>query len=351
LTDRPTRPMFPKGMTNDVIVTISPLSLDKVHSPGELSIIGASTAILLGGIPFEGPVNGVRIGHIDGEFVIGLTDDQLENSIMDLHVAGTHDKINMIEAGGEETPIELVKEGFILAQKELAALADIQQAFLDKCAADGRITPKEIVQNYVSEEEMDHLHTLVTDDMMKKLEGQAKTDYDHLYSSYVRNAQAELSDEISDPENHWTKPRIDIGVFALLKRYLRTRLLKDGVRIDGRDTTQIRKIFCELDTVPLAHGTGLFWRGETQVLSLLTLGSPGDVELKDGMEHDNTEKRYMHHYKMPPFSNNEARMIRGQNRREIGHGRLAEKALVPVLPTQEDFPYTMRIVSEVLGCG
>lgn len=203
----------------------------------------------------------------------------------------------------------------------------------------------------MSEEESKRLHELVTDEMFKQLEGAAKTDYDHMYSAFIRNAQDQLAAEINDPESHWTKARIDIGVFALLKKYLRARLLKDGVRIDGRDTTQIRTIFCELDTVPLAHGTGLFWRGETQVLSILTLGSPGDAELKDGMEDDNTEKRYMHHYKMPPFSNNEARMIRGQNRREIGHGRLAEKALEAVLPAQEDFPYTMRIVSEVLGCG
>lgn len=351
LTDRPIRPMFPDGMVNDVIVTISPLSLDKVHSPGELSIIGASTAIMLAGIPFTGPVNGVRIGHIDGDFVVGLTDDKLEDSLFDLHVAGTADQINMLEAGGNEAPIDLIKQGLQIAQDNLKELAAIQQAFIDKANKAGMISQKEIHQNILTDEQYEELHAIATDEQFAKLEGVDKETYDTTYSSIVRHAQDQLAEQVADSDNHWTLSRIDIGVFALLKKYLRKRLLNDGVRIDGRDTDQIRQIFCEVDTVPLAHGTGLFWRGDTQVLSLLTLGSPGDAQLVDGMEDDGTEQRRMHHYKMPPFSNNEPMMIRFTNRREIGHGRLAEKAMEAVLPSQEDFPYTMRMVSEVLGSG
>lgn len=349
LTDRPMRPMFPKGMVNDVVITISPLSLDQKHSPGELSIIGSSLAVMLAGIPFEGPVSAVRVWYKNGEYIVNMTEDQLGDSIMDLHVAGTRELINMIEAGGTETPMDVVKKWFEVAQDALRELCDFQQEFLKLCT----IKPKTITTNTITDAMLEEIHEVVTDDHLQALvdADKEKAAFDELYYSYERLLEDSFTDHVDNKESPRTKRKLASGLFQLFKKYVRASSLGAGIRIDGRKDTEIRSLYCEIDVVPRVHGTGLFRRGDTQVLSLLTLWSPGDAELKDGMEHDDVETRFMHHYKMPPFSNNEAEMIRGTNRREVGHGRLAEKALEAVLPPETDFPYTMRIVSEVLGSG
>lgn len=348
LTDRPLRPMFPKGMINDVVITISPLSLDMQHSPGELSIIGSSLAVMLAGIPFAGPISAIRIGYKDGEYLINMTEEQALDSVMDLHVAGTRDLINMIEAWGNETPLDVVKQGLLVAQDMLKELCALQEEFLKKCT----ITPKAITTNIIDDAMIEELHQVITDADLKALvdADQVKAAFDELYYEYEQRLITAFADHIDNKESPRTTAKVKSGLFLLFKKYVRRKSLTES-RIDGRKEDEIRSLFCEIDVVPRVHGTGLFRRGDTQVLSLLTLGSPGDAELKDGMEHDDVETRYMHHYKMPPFSNNEPEMIRGTNRREVGHGRLAEKALEPVLPTETDFPYTMRIVSEVLGSG
>lgn len=342
LVDRCLRPMFPKGMINDVVITISPLSLDQEHSPGELAILGASTALLLWWIPFWWPVSGVRVGYQD-TYVIGATNSEIQAWIMDLHAAGTASEINMLEAWGEQTPINIVSKGFEIAQTAIEELCTFQEEFLAKCD----ITPLKITTSKLSQDQLDEIETVISPAMFKKLFGVPKHEFDAAFEAFKTQAREALITN----ESSWSTNMVDEWVFQLLKKAIRKQTLQEWKRVDGRDSRQIRQIHAETNVVPRVHGTGLFRRWDTQVLSLLTLGSPADAEIKDDMEHDDIATRYMHHYKMPPFSNNEARMIRGQNRREIGHGRLAQKALEPVLPTESDFPYTMRIVSEVLWSG
>lgn len=348
LTDRPLRPMFPKWMVNDVVLTISPLQIDKKHSPGEMSIIGSSLATLLAGIPFAGPVGAIRIGHINGEFVMNMTDDQAAKSIMDLHVAGTKTEINMLEAGGNETPMDIIKKGLELAQVAIKEICEIQEQFV----ALHKITEQTITTNNPANDLITAVKEAVGEDNIANLFGKVeKGDWDRLYNEYEALAKEKLVDICASDENDRSAGHIGAAWFTVVKKAIRKKTLEEGIRIDGRTPEQIRKIYCETDMYERVHGTGFFRRGETQVLSLLTLGSPADVEFSDDMENDQAQARWIHHYKMPPFSNNEARMIRFTNRREIGHGKLAEKAIEPMLPDAEDFPYTMRIVSEVLGAG
>ncbi len=348
LTDRPMRPMFPKGMINDVVITISPLSLDLEHSPGELSILGASVWTMLAGIPFEWPIGWVRIWYIDGEYVVNMTQSQAEHSIMDLHVAGTATKINMIEAWGNETPMDVIKWWMRLAQEAIAELCAIQNEFLAQCT----ITPQTITKNKPADDMIAAIRELLSDEKLEALHWVVeKNHWDATYKSYEDEIKEALAEKLDDDSNDWKPGHVREAFFLVIKGWIRERTLSEGIRVDGRWVDDIRQIHCEIDTVPDSHGTALFWRWDTQVLAYLTLGSPGDVEIKDGMEHDQTESRWFHHYKFPPFSNNEANMIRGTNRREVGHGRLAEKAIEAMLPDAEHFPYTMRVVSEVLGSG
>jgi polyribonucleotide nucleotidyltransferase len=254
----------------------------------------------------------------------------------------------MLEAGGKETPIEMIHDALPLAQDALGELAAIQEAFLAKV---GHLPELQITKNLPSEPLIAAVKAQIPDSLWVKLSVAEKREFDMLYAQMEADLLTYFSTSVDQEELPWTKNQIKMSWFQVLKYWIRDRVMTEGKRIDGRGVEQIRSIYCELDTVPRSHGTGLFRRGDTQVLSFLTLGSPGDAQLKDGMEHDSEEARFMHHYKMPPFSNNEAMMIRGTNRRETGHGRLAEKAIEAVLPPAETFPYTIRLVSEVLGSG
>ena len=347
LTDRPLRPMFPKGMVNDVIITISSLSLDQEISPGELSIIWSSAAVLLGGIPIDWPIGAIRIWYVDGEYVVNMTDSQAENALLDLHLAGKKWSINMIEAAANECDPEILKEAMTRGQKYIDEICDMQTEFL----AQFDITTLEIKKNRYSEEMFAHAQTIITDKKLAGLQNIPKADFDNLYDTLQTELKDSVSDLVADEESEWRNSIIKIVFFNLVKRFLRDQVLAGKPRVDGRSVDQIRQIYCEIDKIERAHGTWLFRRGDTQVLAFLSLGSPSDAQMQDNMEHTWVEKRFIHHYKMPPFSNNEARMIRGTSRREIGHGRLAEKALEPMIPGKDVFPYTIRMVSEVLGSG
>jgi polyribonucleotide nucleotidyltransferase len=348
LVDRALRPMFPKGMVNDVVVTISPLAIDRQTSPGEVSIIWASVAVMLAGIPFTGPVSGVRIAEENGQLIVGATEQQAMLGIMDLHVAWTARDINMLEAWWKEASMEMIHDALPIAQDALGELAAIQEAFLAKV---GHLPQLEITKNLPSEPLIAAVKAQIPESLYAKLSVADKREFDMFYAQMEKELMSYFASSVDPEELPWTKNQIKMAWFQVLKYWIRDRVMHEWKRIDGRTVEQIRSIYCELDTVPRCHWTGLFRRGDTQVLSFLTLWSPGDAQLKDGMEHDGEESRFMHHYKMPPFSNNEAMMIRGTNRRETGHGRLAEKAIEAVLPPAETFPYTIRLVSEVLGSG
>ncbi len=347
LTDRPLRPMFPKGMVNDTVITISPLSLDGEVSPGELSIIWSSAALLMAWIPFEGPVGAIRIWYVNGEFRYHLTDSEAKEATLDLHLAGKKGSINMIEAWANECPPEILKEAMKLGQIAIDEMCDIQEEFLKKL----NITQQEPTKNRYTDDMFAEAQAIISQEKLQELKKiwADKAQFDTLYGQLKDELFDGLATQIEDDNSPWSSSLVGICFFNLVKKFIRSSFLETGERIDGRKAEDIRNIYCEINAIPRNHGTWFFWRWDTQVMSFLTLGSPSDAQILDNMEYHGEEKRFLHHYKMPPFSNNEARMIRGSNRRETGHGRLAEKALLPMIPQKEEFPYTIRLVSEVLG--
>ncbi len=348
LTDRPLRPMFPKGMVNDTVITISPLSLDGEISPWELSIIGSSAALLMAGIPFEGPVWACRIWYVDGEYIVHMTDSVAKNATLDLHLAGKKWSINMIEAWANECDPEILKEAMKRWQVIIDEICDIQSAFLEQLT----ITQQEPTKNIYSDEMFTQAKEIMGDKLAKLQEvGEDKKQFDAVYAELARELGEALKEEVANDDSPWSNSKVSWCFFALVKYHLREHFLKTGVRVDWRSAEDIRQIYCEINAIPRSHGTWFFWRWDTQVLSFLTLGWPSDAQLLDNMEFHGEEKRFIHHYKMPPFWNNEARMIRWTNRRETWHWRLAEKALLPMIPSKDKFPYTIRLVSEVLGSG
>ena len=348
LTDRALRPMFPKGMINDIVVSITPLALDHQMSLGVMHIIGSSLSILAAGIPFDGPVGAAQIGYLDGQFIVNPSLEQLEKSDLNLLVAGKKGSINMIECEGKEFPDNLMKEAFTLWQKVIDESCDWQADFIKTL----EIKPQEITFNKPSEKTMELINSYLTSDKLEAMAGNTKTPFNELYNLYEKDILA-LAKEQTTEENEadFTESKLKMGVFNAIKAFIRSRTIETGKRIDDRGILDIRPLYCETDNLPRVHGSGLFWRGDTQVLSTVTLGGPTDYLVLDDMEHNDVQQRYFHHYNFPPFSTGEAKAMRGTGRREIGHGRLAEKALEFMIPSKETFPYSIRVVSECLGSG
>lgn len=348
LTDRALRPMFPKGMINDVVISVTPLALDHEISLGVMDIIGASVSIMAAGIPFDGPVGAAQIGYLDGEFIVNPTKEQLEKSELNLLVAGKKGSINMIECEGLEFPDELMKKAFDLGQKVIDEACDLQSDFLKTL----EIQQKEITFNKPSEATMHFVKAILTEEKLQALAGNTKVPFNDLFSQYEKEAleAAKEKAEAEDAEEY-TESKIKMAVFNVVKYFIRSRTLATGKRIDDRSIKDIRPLFCETGNLPRVHGSGLFRRGDTQVLSTVTLGGPKEYLVLDDMEHNDVIQRYFHHYNFPPFSTGEAKAMRGTGRREIWHGRLAEKALENMIPSKEEFPYSIRVVSECLGSG
>ena len=348
LTDRALRPMFPKGMINDIVVSVTPLALDHQMSLGVMHIIGSSLSILAAGIPFDGPVGAAQIGYLDGQFIVNPSLEQLEKSDLNLLVAGKKGSINMIECEGKEFPDNLMKEAFTLWQKVIDESCDWQADFIKTL----EIKPQEITFNKPTEKTMELINSYLTSDKLEAMAGNTKTPFNELYNLYEKDILA-LAKEQTTEENEaeFTESKLKMGVFNAIKAFIRSRTIDTGKRIDDRGILDIRPLYCETDNLPRVHGSGLFWRGDTQVLSTVTLGGPTDYLVLDDMEHNDVQQRYFHHYNFPPFSTGEAKAMRGTGRREIGHGRLAEKALEFMIPSKETFPYSIRVVSECLGSG
>lgn len=348
LTDRALRPMFPKGMINDIVVSVTPLALDHQMSLGVMHIIGSSLSILAAGIPFDGPVGAAQIGYLDGQFIVNPSLEQLEKSDLNLLVAGKKGSINMIECEGKEFPDNLMKEAFTLWQKVIDESCDWQADFIKTL----EIKPQEITFNKPTEKTMELINSYLTSDKLEAMAGNTKTPFNELYNLYEKDILT-LAKEQTTEENEadFTESKLKMGVFNAIKTFIRSRTIETGKRIDDRGILDIRPLYCETDNLPRVHGSGLFWRGDTQVLSTVTLGGPTDYLVLDDMEHNDVQQRYFHHYNFPPFSTGEAKAMRGTGRREIGHGRLAEKALEFMIPSKESFPYSIRVVSECLGSG
>ncbi|MBI4731602.1 MAG: polyribonucleotide nucleotidyltransferase [Chloroflexi bacterium] len=351
LTDRPIRPLFPKGMRNEVQVIMYSLSADHDNPIDMLGITAASSALMISDIPWDGPVAAVRVGRINGQFVINPTFGEMEVSDLDLRLAGTRDAILMVECGAKEIPDEVMASALEYGHQSLQPLIDLQikmQAEIGKTKREAIITlPNEAIQQKV----YNHVSGAMNELLDKPL---SKDEF----NSGMGSLREEVTTALVPTDDVVIEETETGGIFDLRavneafseteKRVVRERILNLGKRPDGRAPTEIRPIWCEVDYSPRAHGSGLFTRGETQVLTLATLGTLSEAQELDTLS-PTTSKRYMHHYNFPPFSTGEVKPMRGQSRREIGHGALAERALEPVIPAEVDFPYALRLVSEVLA--
>lgn len=346
VVDRSIRPLFPKDLRNDIQVVITPLSVDQENPPDILGIIGASQALVLSGVPFKGPIGAVRIAKDGDKFIVNPTVEQIAASDFEIVIAGTEDKILMIEAGINQLSEEVVLKACELALKHIKEMVKTQNKFAKQVGVEKvefeMYAPKPEIEKFVQKEAQDKIKkALLITDKEKRSEELAKISEAVAEKAKADAALAKLIDE--NPH--------DIGevIEKIEKKIVREMIIKDGKRIDGRKLDELRELNFEVGTLPRAHGSGIFTRGTTQVLTVVTLGAAGEEQIIDGLNVDEETKRYMHHYNFPAFSVGEVRPMRGPGRREIGHGALAEKALIPVLPPEEKFPYTIRLVSEVLS--
>ena len=337
LTDRPIRPLFPNGFRNEVQVVVTVLSTDQENVPDMLSLIGASAALGISDIPFGGPISAVRIGHIDGQLVINPTYTQLLESKLDLVVAGTKEMVIMLEAGAREVSEDIVLEALKLGQEINREVVKLQEELIQTCGKPKvKFEPKEPNLELQAE-----VYSIIRDRLPQGTYGHDRSERE----SNLISLRAELLEKLGDS---FPKQEILSALNSGVKAQVRSNILETGLRPGGRRLTEIRPITCEVGNLPRAHGSGLFTRGETQVLTIATLGPPGEEQHIDTISQEES-KHFMHHYNFPPFSTGEVKRIGSPARREIGHGALTERALLPVLPSEDDFPYTIRLVSEVLS--
>ena len=342
LTDRPLRPLFPKGYGNDVQVIITTLAIDKINDPGPLSIVAASAAIHISDLPFAGPVGAALVGHIDDEFVVNPFMPDMDKSRLDLIVAGTRDAVLMVEAGAHELTEDEMLEGVITGHSLCKQLCDLQDQLREQAGRAKREFLAPVKDTSLNDAITEWMGTRLRE-AINNPDKHARQDATALLKEQVR---AEFSRDAEDLAER--QKAVDKAFDGLMKEAVRSAILENGLRVDGRGPTDIRPISVEVGILPQVHGSGLFTRGQTQVLTVATLGSPGDIQRLDDLGIE-TSKRYIHHYNFPPFSVGEARPLRGPKRRDIGHGHLAERALYAVLPDEDEFPYTMRLVSETLA--
>jgi polyribonucleotide nucleotidyltransferase len=340
LIDRPLRPLFNQDMRNEVQVILFTVSADPENPLDILAINAASAALMISDIPWGGPVAAVRIGRVNGEFVTNPTYAQMDTSDMDLRMAGTKEALLMVECGANEVPEDIMLEALTFGHKAMQPLITIQE----KMAAElGK--PKREIPIF-------SLDQTIAEKVYKRVSGELEAVLDAPHTKADLYGAVDALEATVVVENSEEDPEKASGAKAAFeeayKRVVRSRILSRGLRPDGRALTEIRPIWCEVGVSPRAHGSGLFTRGETQVMTLATLGTPKEAQELDTLSPTDS-KRYMHHYNFPPYSTGEVKMLRGQSRREIGHGALAERALLPVIPPESEFPYTLRLVSEVLS--
>ena len=339
LIDRPLRPLFPKGMRNDVNVVATVLSNDNDCSPEIPAMLGSSIALCVSEIPFAGPTGSVVVGLVDGELVLNPTVAEREKSDLHLTVAGTKDAIMMVEAGANEVPEEKMLQAILYAHEEIKKLVAFQEGIVAEIGKEKREFPLVTVSDEVAKAVREFAFDKVvwafdTFDRAERTarENQVKQETLEHFAEQFPDCEGEIGD----------------ALYALNKEVMRRKIIDKGIRPDGRELTQVRPIWCEVGLLPRAHGSAVFTRGQTQVMSVCTLGSMSEVQTLDGISAEDS-KRYMHHYNMPPYSTGEARPLRSPGRREIGHGALAERALEPVVPGEVEFPYARRLVSEILS--
>ena len=339
LMDRPLRPLFPKGYHNDVVVVATVMSVDLDCETDIMAMVGASVAIATSDIPWEGPIAAVRVGRVDGRFIINPTLEQREQSDINLTVAGTKDAIMMVEAGADEVPEEVMLDAIFFGHEEIKKLVE----FIDEIVAEVGKPKKELVLKQIPEDIDAAVRAYATGRMQEAI---------HTFDKLERldnmdAVEVETKEHFTEiyPDN---EKDIAAVLYNITKESVRNMILDEGIRPDNRKTMEIRPVWCETGLLPRVHGSGLFTRGQTQVMSTCTLAPSSEAQMIDGIT-EQTEKRYMHHYNFPGYCTGEAKSPRSPGRREIGHGALAERALLPVIPPVEEFPYALRVVSDVLS--
>ena len=337
--DRPLRPLFPENYYNDVQVIATVLSMDHDHLPDPLTTIGASIALGISDIPFDGPVGACMVGKVDGKLIVNPKEEDRKNSDLELTVAGKKGAINMVEAGANELVEAEMLEAMLLALEEIGDISDFIQTIIDDIGKE----KKEVEPHQETE-----LDRLISENFEEEIKNSIRTTDKTEREGNIFRIEEEAKEKFLEdyPES---EDEIHRRIDDIMKKEVRRMISIDKIRPDGRDLTEIRPLSAEVEVLPRVHGSGLFQRGQTQVLSVVTLGSPADSQIIDGLNVEDIQKRYMHQYNFPPFCVGDVRPLRGPGRREIGHGHLAERALVPVLPDEKDFPYTIRVVSEVLS--
>ena len=339
VVDRPMRPLFPKDMRNDVAIVMTVMSVDQDHSPEITGMIGAIIATCISDVPFNGPIGGISVGLVDGQIVLMPSEEQRKNNKLDLTLVCSREKVVMIEAGASEVAEDTMLAAIKAGHEEIKKFID----FVDSMVAEIGKPKKEFKSMDVDAD----IFAAVKEFAIDKVKAALDTDDKNVREERLNPVYTEVHEKFDEvyPEQI---SMIDECMYKLQKYVVRRWLLDEGKRVDGRGINEIRPLAAEVSLLPRVHGSGMFTRGQTQVLTVATLGSSKDGQLIDGLQ-DIHEKKYMHHYNFPPYSVGEARAPRSPGRREIGHGALAERALVPVLPAAEDFPYTIRLVSEILS--
>ncbi|MBQ6475394.1 MAG: polyribonucleotide nucleotidyltransferase [Clostridia bacterium] len=339
LIDRPLRPLFPKGFHNDVQVVATVLSVDSDVPTDVLAMVGSSAALAISNLPFMGPTGSVLVGLVDGQIVINPDQEQQEKSDMHLVVSGTKDAVMMVEAGAKEVSEEVMLNAILTAHEEIKKIV----AFINDIAAEVGKPKMEFVAPKPDEEFERKVREFATEKVRWSLDTTDRYEREERSAQVKEETVAHFAEEYPDSAG-----TIGDILYSVTKEIVRDKIINHQIRPDGRAMNEVRPIWCEVGILPHPHGSAVFTRGQTQVMSIATLGAMGEVQILDGLTNDDM-KRYMHHYNMPPFSTGEAKPMRSPGRREIGHGALAERALEPMLPSEEEFPYAIRVVSEAIS--
>ncbi len=339
LIDRPLRPLFPKGMRHDVSVVATVMSVDTNNSPDIPAMIGSSAALAISEIPWAGPIGGVNVGFIDGEYIVNPTDEQRDASLLALTVAGTAEAVLMVEAGAKEVSEEVMLKGILFAHEEIKKIVQ----FINGIVAELGVPKKEFPLVLPG----DDVKAAVREFALPKVEWMFETFERSERQAREEQVKAEVSEHFKE-QFEGREGEVGDALYSLQKEVMRRHIIADGVRPDGRKLTEVRPIWCEVGVLPRPHGSGVFTRGQTQVMTVATLAPVSEQQIIDGIGLEET-KRYMHHYNFPGYSTGEAKPMRSPGRREIGHGALAERALEPMIPPVEEFPYCLRLVSEVMS--
>lgn len=339
LIDRPIRPLFPDGFRNDVQVVAMPLSVDPEYPPDVFAMLGSSIALSISDLPFMGPTGSVIVGLVDGEFVINPVSKQREKSLMNVFVSGTKDAVMMVEADANEIPEEQMLEAIMFGHEYIKQLVEFQEKIVQEVGKD----KLEYNIEEINSELESKIREFATEKMKQAIKAFEKQTREANLEIVEKEVHEHFAEEFPEQEK-----AIDSVLESIKKEVVRSMILDEGIRPDGRTLSEVRPLSCEVGLLPRTHGSGFFKRGQTHILTTCTLGPMADVQVLDGLWEDET-KRYMHHYNFPPYSVGETRPMRGPGRREIGHGALAERALEPIIPSEEDFPYALRLVSEVMS--